>query len=507
MTDKIETLQQAAQELERRKREDPLKNVYDPHEFQEKIHRSRADTTCVFGGNRTGKTYATVAEALLYCLGRSTYAETPEAPNTVWYVVPTGDTFEDAVRPILEELMPWQKIINISGQKLKKYKFDNGSRLVIKSADQRQKRLVGAAVDFAAIDEPIPKSVYQEIVARTIDTGGRVLMVMTPVSEKMDEWLWVRDDLYIPWKVGERKDIDVIHMPMVDSEGKPAVPHLSQEQVKRMYSQYPDPQVRAARMYGQFITRGGLVFNGFDKDVNVVDRFEIPEHWHEWLICDPQYHRFAVLKFAADDWGNYYVTDEYFSQDEPLATRAERVKAMVGDQDRDLPMYVDYANQQDITELNYHFGKLDAPIGAVELPVTKRVEKMVLKVHAMLEGDPDRRYHPETGLGDVYGAPRLLIFNDLQSTWSQDGRTIRASRLIWELQRLTWGKRGKPDKSSAGGGDATDCLIYGCAIQASGRSKDKDDDWRADLSERDQVIWDSIMAQDRRQEHGIQFPT
>lgn len=456
MTDEIKTLRQAEMELERRRREDPLKHVYEPHTFQEEIHRSRAAVTCVLGGNRTGKTYAAIAEAILYALGRSTYAEVPEPPNTVWYVVPTSSVFKDAVEPILEELMPWGRVQH-HNKKYKRYKFDNGSVLVIKSSDQRQKRLVAAAVDLVVADEPMPKPVYEELMARLISTGGRMLMVLTPVSEKIDEWLWVRDELYVPWQVGERSDVDVIHMPVLDQDGEPAVPHLTKAQVDQMARQYPDPETRAARMYGEFIVRGGLVFKGLEEDVNVIERFDIPHHWHSWLVCDPQYHRFAVLYFAADDRGNYYVTDEYFSSDEPMARRAERIKALVGAQDRHIPMYVDYANPQDIQELNYHFNRLSVDVGAVQLPEQKRVEKMILRVHAMLEPDPDRPYHPATGRGDVYGAPRLMIFNDLQSTWEHEGRHVRGSRLLWELKRLTWGNRNKPDKDTAGGGDCTDC--------------------------------------------------
>ena len=247
MSDKIKTLEQAIQELERRKREDPLSTTYKPHKFQQQIHKSRADITLVLGGNRTGKTYSAVAEALLYCLGRSTYAEIPEPPNLVWYIVPTSSTFKDAVEPIINILMPWDRVVR-HDKRYNEYKFDNGSILAIKSSDQRQKRLVGANVNFVVADEPMPKQVYEELIARLISTSGRMLKVLTPVSEKMDEWLWVRDELFVPWEIGERTDIDVIFMPVVDEDGKPAVPHLNEEQVQRFINQYPDPETRAARV-------------------------------------------------------------------------------------------------------------------------------------------------------------------------------------------------------------------------------------------------------------------
>ncbi|MEE9586183.1 MAG: terminase family protein [Nitrososphaerales archaeon] len=429
----------------------------------------------------------------------------PEPPVLVWYVVPTSSTFHDAVEPLFNAMLPWDRVVRHDKQK-KRYTFDNGSVIAIKSGDQRQKRLVAAAVDFVVADEPMSKVVYEELIARLISTGGRMLHILTPVSEKIDEWLWVRDELYVPWKVGERPDIDVIFMPVVDQDGKPAVPHLTQEQVKQMERQYPDPETRAARMYGEFVIRGGLVFSGFNKDVNVIPRFEIPDNWHRWLVCDPQYHRFAVLFFAADERGNYYVTDEYFSTDELLVKRAMRIKGMVGDVDRSVPMYVDYANPQDIQELNYHFMRLSANIGAVGLPIQKKVENMILRTHALLEANTEREYHAATSLKGVSGAPRLLFFDDLLSTFKSDGRTIVSSRLFWELKRLTWGKNSKPNKDTAAGGDCTDCLIYGCSIVAGGRSLPEVDKWRDRLNDRDEMIWDSIVSMDKRKAQGLQNP-
>ena len=83
---------------------------------------------------------------------------------------------------------------------------------------------------------------------------------------------------------------------------------------------------------------------------------------------------------------------------------------------------------------------------------------------------------------------------------------IVGSRLLWEMKRLSW-KKNKPDKNSAGGADATDCLIYGCSIQAASRIKEIGETWRDNLSARDETLWDSIEAQDKRQEQGIQYPT
>ena len=79
----------------------------------------------------------------------------------------------------------------------------------------------------------------------------------------------------------------------------------------------------------------------------------------------------------------------------------------------------------------------------------KKVDKMVLRVHSVLEPSEAREYHSVTGLKGVSGAPRLMFFNDLVSHWKLREVQMNASRLFWEMTRLTWDMTlGKPDKKA-----------------------------------------------------------
>lgn len=506
MSEARKTASQIKEEILRRKREDPLKHVYQAHEFQRKIHRNRARITLVLGGNRTGKTWGGVAEALYYCLNRDTWAEMPShgLPIVVWYVMPSLTMFRRAIIPVLNQLIPMPEVEKWDKQQNVIY-FKNGSQLHMLSSDMRQRRLQGASVDLVVMDEAQKKEVFEELLARVFDRNGRILMVLTPVDEVASNWLWIRDDLYIPWENGTRVDVDVIFMPVADSEGNPLVPQYTREDIKKLEEMYPDPLVRAARLYGQFVTRSGLVFGQYDPEIHQVPRFDVPENFHRWVIVDPQYHRFAALFFAADEKGLYYVTDEYFSQDDPLAIRAERMWAILGRdyEGKQLPVYVDSANPQDVAELNWHFSRIKAPFGAIPLPMQKQVDKMVLRVHSMLEPDPNREYHKLTGLKGVQGAPRITFFKDLTSQWKFKENQMNQSRLFWEIQRLTWdSSTGKPDKKSADGADASDCLIYGCSIMATGFHQEDAKNWMKGLPQRDVMLWDAIRKQDMRQERG-----
>lgn len=493
------TLREVELELQRRKHEDPLELVYIPHEAQQEAHRSRKMLTLVLGGNRAGKTWFAVAEALYYCLGRSKFAETVEPPVTIWYVMPSLPMFRRAVVPVLRKLVPRDQVrLTATGDLFAKnenvVRFKNGSTLHFLSADMRQRRLQGAPVDIVIMDETPDEVVFEEMQARIMDRRGRIILVFSPIDLQT---YWVRDTLYLPWAAGDRRDIDIILMPVADKQGHSLVPHFTDEDIKTMERQWPDPAVRAARMYGEFMARAGIVFKQFEHAVHVIKAFTVPDSYSRWMVCDPEYHRFAVLYYAADENGTYYVTNEYFSQDEPLARRAEKLKLIVGDLKKPIPMYVDSANPQDMVELGWHFERMGVKIGPIPLPFPKHVEKMVLRTHSLLEPDDEREYPKILGLKGLYGSPRLFFFDNLTSSWKHEQRDMQCSRLLWELQRLSW-KDDKPNKDSADGADCSDCLIYGCNVMVSGVRPPPGADWKNKLSIGDRIVWEAIERMDNR---------
>lgn len=195
------SLKEVEAELLKRQHDDPLKEVYKPHEFQTKVHKSRARITVVLGGNRSGKSWSAVAEALLIALGRSVYAETPRTPVTIWYVLPSLGMFTRVVLPILRKLAPIKEIKltpmgDIVTKKDPVVRFKNGSTIHFMSADMRQRRLMGAPVDFAVMDESPEEAVFEELQARVMQyQHGRLLLVFSPIEAKT---FWVRDKLYMP---------------------------------------------------------------------------------------------------------------------------------------------------------------------------------------------------------------------------------------------------------------------------------------------------------------------
>lgn len=250
-------LQELERELDRRRRDDPLLLTYKPIDRQIAIHRSRKYLTTVVGANRSGKSWASVAETQYVALGRPVWAEVPDPPVMVWYVMPSLPMFRRAIRPIMMKLIPWKEVKRAYWRD-GIIVYHNGSELHILSADMRQKRVQGASVDLAVLDETPEQDIFDEVQARVMDRHGRIILAFAPIDVSV---AWVRDNYYLPWMAGERPDIDVIHMPTADRDGHSLVPWFSDADIKEAEARWPDPATRAARLYGEFITRSGRVYN------------------------------------------------------------------------------------------------------------------------------------------------------------------------------------------------------------------------------------------------------
>jgi phage terminase large subunit-like protein len=508
------TLDDITEELRRRERVDPLAEVYRPgNEKHLQIHQSRKGLMVVYGANRAGKTTALIVEALLYCLGRKTYAEVPHGPVTVWYVVPSMTMWERVVYPVFLKWCPQGQIHSFVQRPSCVVTFSNGSTLHFVSADMKQRRLQGGTVHLVIMDETPDKRAFAELQARVMSTKGRVILGFAPVESDSN---WVRDELYIPWTAGDRVDLDVVIIPIADKDtGESLVPWFTKADIDRFKRQWPDPAIQAARLYGEPMLRAGNVLWMYDPETHIIPAFEIPVEWTRWCACDPEYYRFMILWFAVDPVGNYYVTDELFSQQENLRQRVERAQAITElrgpvPERKKLPVYTDSANQQEIAELNWHFAHTGTKLAAIQLPAGKDIIGQTSRVQAMMEPLEDHAFptspHQPTPKPEdrVYGAPRLFFFDSLFSRWTLDGISMTCSRLLWEIGSWQWGKDNKPDDRSADGADGCAALRYGCSVLQHTAAKQDPNAWKRDLPPQDVMLW-NIIERERSRRRSFAF--
>lgn len=290
---------QSSQELLRRRREERLryfKPTEPPNNDQAGFLRSTAKTRAIFGGNRSGKTEAGVADCLMFMFGEhSTRSNSRRPPVYTRYLAPS---YEDGVKAIIhkkfKELAPRHLLKGGSWatawqEKSRTLTAANGSLCRFFSYEQDVNKMGGDDCDAVYLDEHAPERMFIEAVARTTDRNGYLVLTMTP-------------ELGITWE--EEKIIDA-------SEHDPDIeffmftifnnPYLSKEGIAQFEKVITDPRLREAKLYGRFVSLSGLVYPQFDKAIHVVPDIDVPKHWHQQFIIDPHHRKDTAMIWTAWD--------------------------------------------------------------------------------------------------------------------------------------------------------------------------------------------------------------
>lgn len=188
----------AAEELGRRRTEDPLRYVrWLP--LQREFLASLARAKQLRAGNQTvGKTTAALAEVVSRCLGRHPLPGGPQVPPppVQWWVICASWSQSLALQAKLHDLLPggclaertsYDAINGFSPTKSPAVVFNNGSILRIKTCGQDALDLSSATIEGALFDEP-PKDprILTEVRQRLERRGGTLLLSYTPINAPVD---------------------------------------------------------------------------------------------------------------------------------------------------------------------------------------------------------------------------------------------------------------------------------------------------------------------------------
>ena len=84
---------------------------------------------------------------------------------------------------------------------------------------------------------------------------------------------------------------------------------------------------RKALLYGQWDIFEGQYFSEWNRNVHVVEPFEIPPHWKRYAAMDYGLDMLAVYFVAVDDVGNAWVYNEIYQPDLIISRAAELIKS------------------------------------------------------------------------------------------------------------------------------------------------------------------------------------
>jgi hypothetical protein len=276
--------------------ENPL-HSYVPHERQRHFHEQRVKTKVFTGGNRSGKSTATVLDCLIQALDRDVIPD-HLLPYRIW-----GDKFYcrfvtpdylRAFQSILETIVlwcpssqmlggDWEKAFN---DKAKVFRFSNGNFFEFLTLEQDPKARFGGSARHRVVFDEEPagergQEIREQCAMRLADFRGDELFGFTPLSGDLG---WVFDEFWettaesdeakeLAERVWLNEDVGVLMIQADIDEN----PHLSPEGREEALAKIPLHR-RAAIKSGEFKAAKGLVYDEFESHVgglHVVDERHI----------------------------------------------------------------------------------------------------------------------------------------------------------------------------------------------------------------------------------------
>lgn len=314
----------------RRASRSPNINGYVPHEKQEIFHRSTARGKLFIGGNRSGKTVGGGTEAVFRATGRHPYRAVPPPPTRGRIVaVDYVEGIEKIVRPEIARWLPPSELLGGSwetaySKELRTLTLENGSTMEFMSYEQAVEKFAGTSRHWCWFDEEPPKDIFTECMMRLVDTGGDWWISMTPV----EGMTWTYDDIYEHANPAN-PDYDP-NLLVVEVESS-MNPHINEGELEILLVG-ADEDEKKARVLGQYVQRGGLVYPNFNETLHVIDpidpqRFS-PKNWMHFAMMDHGFTNATAWHWAAvDREGRMVVYDEYHSERELVRVHARNVLA------------------------------------------------------------------------------------------------------------------------------------------------------------------------------------
>lgn len=285
---------------------------YDPHTEQLKFHKSQSGGRVILGGNRSGKSYSSTAEMLLYATGTHPYRKTPPPPLQLRHIaVDRPNGIEKVLYDLYKKLTP--KDFLIDGSFEASWRKDpprltlaNGSFIEFMSYEQDLDKHAGASRHAIAFDEEPDAAIFDENMMRLVDTDGDWWIAQTPV-EGMS---WVYFDFYQPIvEEGEDLGIEFFEFP-TQANTKISTKSLERLTV-RLRSRKEDMAVRTE---GKFVALTGLIYP-FKRDTHVIN-YEVNRNLPVYTSMDHGLNNPTCWGwFQVDFDGNIFLFHEYFEKD------------------------------------------------------------------------------------------------------------------------------------------------------------------------------------------------
>ena len=235
-------------------------------------------------------------------------------------------TYKDLERNHVRTLEPLLQGIAKYSRQDKVFRFPNGSIIELGycAAESDVLQYQGQEYDIIFIDEATQFTEYQfETLTACLrganDFPKRMYLTCNPGGVGHE---WVKR-IFISKKLKETEspgDYEFISATIFDNE----VLLSSDPGYVNMLNNLSDG-LRQAWRDGNWDMLAGQYFSEFDRNIHVVEPFQIPDHWKKYRTTDYGLDCLACLWLAIDERGNYYVYREYAEPDKVISAGARDI--------------------------------------------------------------------------------------------------------------------------------------------------------------------------------------
>lgn len=310
----------------------PTIHGYKPQPHQQNFHGSESRGRLFIGGNRSGKTVGGAAEAVMWLTGKHIYWQKFRTPVRGRAVGVDFDNGVDKIMlPEIARWMPPSELIEGSWEKSysrgnRTLTLENGSTLEFMSYDQDVDKFAGTSRHFVWFDEEPPEEIFNECLARLIDTGGNWWLTMTPLIDMS----WTLDRLYTPAVTGTDPNIEAFEVSTSENS------YVNENEISILTMGMTDEQ-REARLHGKYMTYSGTIYGPVLNPAvyldPILDSDMWPIYYEKWGHFGMLDHGFrnptAFLLAAFDEEGRIVVYDEYYETNRIVKENALAIRSRI----------------------------------------------------------------------------------------------------------------------------------------------------------------------------------
>lgn len=283
--------------------------VYAVYGAHKELFRSKDDEVLLCGPAGTGKSYAAILKAHLYCL-RNPGVRVLFVRKTLTSLTNTGvDTYKKHIaKHVLDNGdVQW---FGGSPQESPAFKYSNGSAIILGGMDNAMK-VMSAEYDMVYVQEAteLTETDWESLTTRIRNNKANLQQLIADCNPQTPtHWLKVRADKGLVKMINTtHKDNPLYYNP---ETGK-----ITPEGEKYLNRLGKLTGVRKERLlYGRWAAAEGLIYEDFDPAVHVLPAdFHIPSHWQRWWSIDFGFQNpFVLQMWAEDEDGRLYLYKEVY---------------------------------------------------------------------------------------------------------------------------------------------------------------------------------------------------